>query len=299
MKKYTVIDVGGTAIKYALLSQDGEILDKGETPTDVKDVDSYADLLVSLFEKYGDQAEGLAMSAPGKIDSVQGYFHTGGALKFMNGVNLKDEIWKRKEIPFCCANDAKCAAAAEVWKGSMQGVRNGAVLTLGTGIGGALILNGKMYEGSTFSAGEFSTIPLHWNAKYDRHACWYQQQGVGYLSRRYAEATGADPASVNGRVLFADVLAGKEEACKALKNYCDSLAAGLYGLQAILDLEKIAVGGGISRQEILLETLRESMQETFAEAHGYPASMPEVTACTFSSDANLVGALYYYLQQNQ
>lgn len=295
MRKFAAIDVGGTAIKYALISESAEILEHGEVPTDVKDLNSYVSLLISIYEKYEDQAEALVMSAPGKIDSKTGFFYTGGALKFMDGVNLKDEILKRKSMKFCVANDGRCAAFAELWKGSMQGVNNGIVMTLGTGIGACLILNGKPYEGSTSAAGEVSTIPLHWDRKYDRHQLWYRQQGVGYLSARYAEMTGADTQTINGRILFSDYQEGKKEAAEVLKQYCDSLAAGIFGLQAILDLERVAIGGGISRQKVLFELLDSSLDETFAEAHGFPEARPAIVPCTFTSDANMIGALYNYL----
>lgn len=296
MKKYVSIDVGGTAIKYALMNESGQILEKGETPTSVTGADEYVTKLLEIYDRFGNEAEGMALSAPGKVNSESGYFETGGALKFMDGVNLREKIREVKNIPFTAANDARCAALAELWKGSMRGVRNGAVMTLGTGIGGALILNGELYEGSTFSAGEFSTIPVHWDREFDRHACWYRQQGVGYFSKRYAEKIGSDPDQMNGRILFNEAAEGKPEALEALKEYCDSLASGIYGLQVILDLEKIAIGGGISRQPLLFEILNRSMDELYEEAHGFPASRPSIVSCEFTSDANLIGALYHHLR---
>ena len=299
MTNYLAIDVGGTNIKYALMNEDAEMIDKGEVPTPLDGIDQYLDALVSIYEKYRDQdPQALVMSAPGKIDSQRGYFFTGGALKFMNDTDLGALLKERIPIPFAAENDAKAAALAEIWKGTMQGVENGCVIVLGTGIGGALIINGTLYRGSTFAAGELSCVSTRLDKPYNTHNMWAIQNGVGSMVKDYAERIGADPAEMNGRILFDKANQGEYEAIAAIDMYCGGLATGLISLQHIIDVDVIAIGGGISKQPLLMERLERKIEEMYAGLAGYlPATIPQIVPCHFGNDANMIGALYHYLYE--
>ena len=299
MSRFLTIDTGGTNIKYALMDEDAVIFDQGEVPTPHDSLESYVETLGQIYDKYGDEnIEAVCMSAPGRIDAMNGFFYTGGALQYINNTDLAGALKERIPVPFCAENDAKAAALAELWKGSMKGVSNGIVLVLGTGIGGAVILDGKLYRGTNFAAGEFSGIPSEWSSRYPTQSTWSDFNAVPGLMKKYAYTIGTNPASMNGRLFFGDVNAGKQEAVSELKWFCETMATGLMGLQLVLDVEKIALGGGISRQPILEKTLRESMEEAHARMPFFiPITLPEITTCEFSSDANMVGALYHYLYE--
>ena len=200
-------------------------------------------------------------------------------------------------VDFAVENDAKAAAAAEIWKGSMQGVSNGTVIVLGTGIGGAVIIDGKVYRGSTFAAGEYSGIPTTLlSGKYDPTKMWARVNGVGIMCDNYAKKLGVDPEGMNGRILFTDANEGKQEALDAIDEYCESLAAGIVSLQFVLDVERVAIGGGISKQPLLMESLHKKLHAYYDEAGAFmPATLPEVVTCEFGNDANMIGALYHYL----
>lgn len=130
------------------------------------------------------------------------------------------------------------------------------------------------------------------------HQAWSDINCTNAMVRRYALATGQNPAEANGRTFFEAVNNGDPQAIEELEWFCETLATGLYGLQCALDVEKIAIGGGISRQPILIETLDKVMSRQYDRMPvWYPASKPAVEACHFSSDANLIGALYNYLEQ--
>lgn len=300
MSNYLTIDVGGTNIKYALMNEEATIFEKGEVPTPYDGLDTFVGVLKQIYDKYADkQIEALVMSAPGKIDANTGYFYTSGALEYINDTNLKDVLKDIIPVDFAVENDAKAAAAAEIWKGSMKGVKNGTVIVLGTGIGGAIIIDGKLYRGSTFAAGEYSGIPTRLDeAKYDPAQMWARLNGVGIMSDAYAKKIGKDPSEVNGRVLFQDAIDGKQEALDTIDHYCESLASGIIAIQFILDVEKVAIGGGISKQPILMESLQRKLHAYYDEAGTFmPATLPEVVTCEFGNDANMIGALYHYLYE--
>lgn len=301
MKQYLTIDVGGTNIKYALMNENAEISEKGEYPTPMdQGLDGFLETLKKVYEKYGTEASAMVMSAPGKIDSQKGYFYTSGALGYINGVNLKERLKNLIPLPFAVENDAKAAALAEIWKGSMQGVENGIVMTLGTGIGGAVIINGKLYRGSTFAAGEFSGIPVHMDGfPYGTGSMWAVPNSVRNLVKNYAVLAGLQKEKCNGRILFEAANNGDAKALQAVDDYCKILAAGIMNVQFALDVQKVAIGGGISKQPLLMESLKKQIHSYYDEAQkaGMPASIPELCACTFGNDANMIGALYHYLYE--
>ena len=298
MSNYLTIDVGGTNIKYALMNENAEITDKAEVPTPMEGLEKYVDTLVDIYNTYAGQVEAVCMSAPGKIDAHTGYFYTGGALKYIHETDLAGLLKDRIPVPFCAENDAKAAALAELWKGSMRGVRNGTVITLGTGIGGAVIIDGKLYRGSTFAAGEYSCISSRLDKPYSTGMNWASQNGVGNLVNLYAAKIGKDPSELNGRILFGKANSGDEDAINAIREYCMGIATGILSLQTIIDVEKVAIGGGISKQPLLMEKLQEQLHAMYDPISDYlPMSLPEVVSCTFGNDANMIGALYHYLYE--
>ena len=207
---------------------------------------------------------------------------------------MKDRI----PVPFVVENDAKAAALAELWKGSMKGYDSGSVITLGTGIGGSVIIGGKLIRGNTFAAGEFSGISSDWANKYTRSNTWAGVASTNGLLEDYATLTGRKVSDINGREFFELANAGDADALAALEQFCDSVACGIMTLQLILDLQRYSIGGGISKQPILLETINRKLDELFEENAGKtPASRPEVVACAFGNDANMIGALYHYLYE--
>jgi predicted NBD/HSP70 family sugar kinase len=252
-----------------------------------------------LYEKYADKdIKALCMSAPGRIDSTTGYFYTSGALGYVSGVNLPEDMKDRIPVPFVVENDAKAAALAELWKGSMKGYDSGSVITLGTGIGGSLIIGGKLVRGNTFAAGEFSGISAEWGKQYIKGQTWSGISSTTGLIARYAERINEKPENVSGREFFDLANSGDETALAVLDEYCDTIVTGLMSLQLILDVQRYAIGGGISRQPLLLETINRKMDELWEIRKGKtPASRPEVVSCEFGNDANMIGALYHYLYE--
>lgn len=299
MDRYLTIDVGGTNIKYAVMTEELEFLEKGEIVTPRESLEDFEDAIVGIYEKFKDMdVKALCMSAPGRIDSQKGYFYTSGALGYINGVNLAEKLKDRIPVPFTVENDAKAAALAELWKGSMKGYNSGSVITLGTGIGGSLIMNGKLVRGETFAAGEFSGISSAWGSRYSKQNIWARCASTTALVGMYAMKKGVDFSAVDGRIFFEAANNGEEDALEVLSDFCDSVICGIMSLQLILDVQRYAIGGGISRQPILIETLQRKLDELYDEFQGrMAASKPEITACAFGNDANMIGALYHFLYE--
>lgn len=295
--RFLGIDVGGTAIKFALMSVEAEILEKGEVPTPLTGLEDYLDTLEGIYRRYEGTAKGIAMSAPGTIDSDTGYFYTGGALQeFVHDMNLQEMLEVRCGVPVRVENDAKCAALAEGWNGSLKDCRDGVVIVLGTGVGGGLIKDGRLHKGKNFAAGEFSFLIIGDDLNQDDNYMSLAAGTIG-LRKKAAKAMGADPDDLNGRMIFERANAGDEKVIAAIEAFTWPIARLIYNIQVFYDPEKIAIGGGISRQPLLLQMIQKNLDRIYQEMNlpvviGQKA---DVVCCKYLSDSNLVGALRHFL----
>ena len=158
MKSYLVLDVGGSAIKYALIQEDATIVEKSSVPTPMDTMDNFIEVIGKIYDQYHEQISGMALSMPGIIDPDKGFAFTGGALRYIVKMNIVDILSQRCPTRITIGNDAKCAANAEIGYGNLKDIQDGAVVILGTGIGGCLIKDHKVHTGKHFSAGEFSFV---------------------------------------------------------------------------------------------------------------------------------------------
>lgn len=295
--RFLVIDVGGSAIKFALMDTSAAILEKDEVPTPLTGLSDYLQTLETIYRRYEGQVCGIAMSAPGAIDSDTGYFYTGGMLQeFIHDINLQELLEERCGVPVRIENDAKCAALAEAWTGSLKDCMDGVVIVLGTGVGGGIIKDGRVHKGRNFTAGELSFLIVGDDLTDDRSYMANLGGTVG-LKTLAAEAMGADPDSLDGRMIFERANAGDEAVIQAVDAFTKPLARLIYNIQIFYDPEKVAIGGGISRQPLLLELIRKNLEYiydhmTFPVVMGQKA---EVVPCRYLNDANLVGALRHFL----
>ena len=290
-----VTDIGGTFIKYALMDQDMQILSRGKVPTPKNSGSELVETLGTLYEQT-DGAQGLAISLPGIIDSDRGRVLMGGALAYNHGFALGDALKERIPVPFYMENDAKCAAMAEARAGSLKDVKDGLVIILGTMIGGGIIRGGKLWRGQHFSAGEVSYISSDRETKPARDTVWGNRCSVLALCRDYAREKGLREDEVDGEKVFAGVEAGEKEAVACLERYTREIAVQLFNLQAILDPEKIAIGGGISARPALIEYIQRHIDDFYAD-FPYPITRAKIVRCSFQNDANLYGALQCFVNR--
>lgn len=302
MKKYLVLDAGGTFTKYALMNENAEILEKDKvaTPdyrTHIKE--EYYQVLDGVVSKYKDQVEGIAISMPGMLDNKNGYCVTAGYLAYLAGSTVGDELSERYGLPVSVENDGKCAALAEYWRGSLKGCENGAVVVLGSGVAGGIIINGKIYRGNHFTAGEYSYVCTDVENPEEMNSYWGLINGAEGLAKAVAKYTGEDWKSYNGVKIFERANAGDNLVQEGLKEFTHQLAVQIYNLNIYLDLDAIAIGGGISQQPLLHEYLQKSLDEYLQKIPLRKITpyvpQPKLTHCKFYNDANLVGALYHFI----
>ena len=160
MQEFFGIDVGGTAVKWAVLGEDFSIRERGSLPTGFTTAEETVSALIGLVEPYHERVSAVGVSAPGGIyeGDVTGTIHRGGALTFMDGCPLGKLMREAVGVPVAVNNDGKCCALGEYAAGALRGTRFGVVLAIGTGIGGAYVENGRVMQGFHGAAGHMGHI---------------------------------------------------------------------------------------------------------------------------------------------
>lgn len=289
-----VIDVGGTAIKIALMNDNGKILERQERKTPHDSLQQFLDVICEVYALYQDQVDGLAFSLPGNIDSETGQIYAPGALAYNANTNLIDELHQRIDVDIAIENDGKCAALAEIWQGNLKDCQSGVVMILGTGIGGGIVLDRKVLKGKHFFAGELSYLSVepHLNGF---ESVFAMKGSTLSLVMNVAHKKGLDPKSIDGKKVFEMIEAKDEIACACLDEMCDILTTRIYNLQCLLDCEKVLIGGGVSQQPLLLQNIQDKLSKIY-EKLPFPIPQAHVETCAFYNDSNLLGALYNFKQ---
>jgi predicted NBD/HSP70 family sugar kinase len=292
---YLAIDIGGTFIKYAVITESAEIISKGKKPTDTENLDVFLDTLEEIYrENEESNPAGVAISMAGVLDVDSGYAYNGGGVRCIQNLEIVNILEERLKVPVTIENDAKAAALAEVWKGNLSDVRDGIVIVIGTAIGGAVIIDRKVLRGKNLMAGEFSYISIGEPGKPAWTDIWGNTGGARGLIQMTAAKKGLDPESLDGVAVFEMVNGGDAEARAALREYTDLLAQQIMNLQVVINPERFVVGGGISCQPVLFEELSKSVQ-VISDTFFGNVPVPDIMPCRFFNDSNLIGALYAHL----
>lgn len=291
--RYLVLDVGGSSIKHALADERYHLTAPGRVPAARFTTHAeFIDVIGALYDAAA-PVDGIAISTAGELDPATGYMFTGGAHLFNAGTNIVADVQARcGGVPVAAENDANCALLAEVYDGVLVGCRNAVALVLGTGVGGAVMINGRIYHGSHFFSGNASLSRV--DLRHPTEGPFAMFNGVGALLADYANRVDAPRAEVDGPLFFARLADGDSDAEAALEAYCERLGAFIFNWHVLLDVEAFAVGGGISAQPQVVETLRRHVTAIFDSAL-FQVPRPEVHACRHGNDANLLGALHHFL----
>lgn len=284
------IDVGGTKILAGVVERDGTVLRTERRRTPVESTDAFLDGLVDVVETLRDESvRAVGIGVPSTVDQ-----RTGTAVFSVHvplaGIPLRQEAEARLGLPVAVDNDANAAAVAEWAVGAGRGTADMIVLTLGTGVGGGLILGGRLYRGSTGAAAELGHIVV----EHDGIPCHGACTGRGHLEV-YVSGSAADRAAqellgpdARAPELLAAARAGDAAAGGALVEMGRRLGAGLASLVNAFDPELIVVGGGFGEA---LDMLREPALEVLRRDGLVPArEHVRVVPAALGEEAGMVGA---------
>ena len=294
------IDIGGTAVKMGLVDHEGAIharheasvcFDHYQTPiltTVIREAQAF-------LARESAQIEGIGVSATGQVDDRAGaVIGTNGKIPHYEGAQIKRDMEVAFGVPVFALNDANAAALGECFAGRAKGVQNVLMVTLGTGVGGGIVLGGKIFGGTRGIAGELGHFTLYQDGPRcpcGKRGCFESYAATTALVRRAKEATGE--ADMNGRIVFSRAADGDQAMLAVLSAWIDDIAAGISGLVHIFNPQMVLIGGGVSAQEALLiaplrERVLRSVMPRFAECL-------QLEAATLGNDAGMIGAARFYL----
>ena len=309
------IDLGGTNIVAGVVDEEYKIIAKASCKTNVprpeSDIcDSMADVAVKACEKAGismDDVESIGIGVPGAVNPRTGvieysanlFFHNWEVVKMMN-----ERLGKKVLIE----NDANAAALGEYLAGAAKGAQNAIAITLGTGVGGGIIINGKIYSGSNFAGAELGHMVIVKDGKEcgcGRKGCWEAySSATGLINMTKAKILSekldysymlkladGDINKVNGKTAFDAAASGDADAQEVLDEYFGYLATGLVNIINIFQPDVLCIGGGISNQgENLLRPLRKIIEEERYTKHNDKQTV--LCTCSLANDAGIIGAAF-------
>ncbi len=238
------IDIGGSSIKLGRYDVAGHCYQSLNVPTPQPATpEAVLDILLQSIPQIASNVkniQGIGIGVPGPVDVTGRIAQIAINLAHWRNVPLADELEEKVGLPVILGNDANCAGLGEVWLGAGRGLQNVIVLTLGTGVGGAIILNGELFIGHYGAAGELGLITLNPEGP----PCNSGNQGSleQYVSLQAVKRqTGLDPSE-----LATQAMEGDQKACEFWQQYGQRLGAGLASLIYIFTPEAVILGGGIS-----------------------------------------------------
>lgn len=293
MGKYVSIDIGGTSIKYGLLDENGKIEKKFQMDTEA--CKGGASILKKVLEIVrGFQEEpllGVCISTAGMVDIEKGMiFYAAPLIPEYAGTNFKEAVEKELHLPCEVENDVNCAGLAECVSGAAKGSKSALMLTIGTGIGGCILLDGKVYRGHSSSACEVGYMHM-------RGSDFQTLGAASILTKKVAERKGEPESKWNGRAVFEAAKQGDEICCSAIEEMTDVLGEGIADICCVLNPETVVLGGGIMAQE---EFLKERISKAL-EKYLVP-SIFEKTTLKFArhrNDAGMLGAYYHFCERQK
>ncbi len=291
-KQYVSIDVGGTAIKYGVIREDGKILSKDVVNTEAQKGGPAILLKVqTLIQQILTQQKicGICISTAGIVDTKTGTItHAAPLIPNYTGTEYKKTLEDKFQIPCEVENDVNCAGLAEYYDGAAAGSRISLMLTVGTGIGGSILIDGKIYRGISGSACEVGYMMMSKGE--------FQTLGAAKSLIRNVSEWKKEPERIwNGYRIFDAAKQGDPICNRAINEMADVLGQGIANICYVLNPEIVVLGGGIMTQK---DYLKEKIEASISKY-----LIPEIARHTrlafarHGNDAGMLGAFYHFQQQ--
>lgn len=310
------VDVGGTSIKIGWLSANGDILAKWEIPTNI--TDNGAAILTDVWKSISDgisrldikkdEVIGIGVGVPGFVNAEEGIVDEAVNIGWKN-VKVQEKLHALSGLPVCVANDANTAVLGENWLGAGNQAKNVLAVTLGTGVGGGIIVNGELVNGENGTAGEIghSTVDVNGlTCNCGKKGCLETIASATGIVRQAEEAIKNNPTSKLAEYYDEDIgISAKDvfERAKNGDNLCeeiihytmDILGFSLANIATVLNPSKILIGGGVSKAgDVLINGIKEAFQN-----HALPRTndICTIKLAELGNDAGITGAAFLVKQQ--
>ena len=303
---YIGIDVGGMSIKAGVVTNSGDIIAKHAVPTPLDNNENFCkamleSVLGALEEAKitADEIEAIGIGAPGVVDRDKGLLVNSPNIPYINAP-VRDYLQKNlKDVPVLVENDANSAALGEYYKA--ENAKNFVFITLGTGVGGGVVIDGKLFTGTNGAAGELGHVVTHAGGRKcgcGREGCWEAYASVTGLIKtteeHRAEISGINPGDrISGRTVFELAKKGDKDAERVRDLWIEEVAIGIADMVNIFQPDELVVGGAISKEgDVIMEPVRE-----YVKKHSFNVGdlkRTKVVASRIGGDAGIIGAALLY-----
>jgi len=286
MNNIVTLDIGGTAIKYGLVAADGKYVEQGSQPTQARTeggagiVQKAIAIVQGYQERFYVDAVGIdtaGVVAPGEDGTI--VFAGEDSFPGYSGTQLGKAVREATGLPCVVENDVNAAALGEYLEGAARGAHSAFMVTVGTGVGGCFIVEGKVWHGASYSAGELGFLRVHGEQR-----IFEEIASTRALIQAAAYTHNMSPAELTGEQVFRWARQGDADAMAAILKWCDNLTEGLAAVACLLNPEVIVLGGGIMAQRPMLAPL---LEQRFAAR--VPEAMRSHTRLAFALLGNTAG----------
>ncbi|SHJ97909.1 ROK family protein [Paramaledivibacter caminithermalis] len=300
MKKVACFDVGGTFIKYGVVDEQGQILTKSKihTPNNdcKKEIPKIIIQKINELDKYY-SIDSVGISTAGKVDSKKGeIIFASENLPGYTGTKLSEEVKINTGFKCFVENDVNSAALAESWRGAGKELSTFVCITLGTGVGGAIIINDKLYKGVMGGSGEIGHMIINEagdDCNCGSKGCFERYASTAALIRSYTMKLGISEESLSGKDVFSKIQSGEKQAIEVYKEFLNHIVTGLVNITHIFDPGLIVLGGGISAQgKPFFDDLNELFKNRVMPSYG---EYTKIVPAQLGNDAGILGACYIAL----
>ena len=255
MSNYIVFDIGGSSVKWSIMSKMGDILTKDKIKV-VDSVDQFFEELSKIvnINKDNFNLKGIAISSPGAVDSITGIVGGASTIPYIHGPNFKEILKEKTGLDVAIENDANCAALGECWLGAAKEENDCAFVVCGSGIGGAIVKDKKVHTGIHKHGGEFGYCIVDYDKDgEEKYLTWSRVGSTSALARAISQRKGLEEKDIDGLKAFQLYDEGDIIAVEEVNKYFRYMAIGIYNIQYTYDPEVIVLGGAISEREGYIE----------------------------------------------
>ncbi|HLU22182.1 MAG TPA: ROK family glucokinase [Bacillaceae bacterium] len=313
------IDIGGTSVKLAFVTEAGDILYKWEIPTNtenqgktiISDIGAAVSEKLTELNETKEKLKAAGVGAPGPVNTEEGLLFEAVNLGWQGTIHLRDLVQEQVGVPVAIENDANVAALGEMWKGAGLGAKDLICITLGTGVGGGVIVNGDIVHGAKGAAGEIGHITSVPNGGYQcncgKTGCLEtlaSATGIVRTAKDKLEGSAVDSTlrqylqnnDLTAKAIFDAAKAGDQLALETVDSLADHLGLAIANIGSLFNPERVVIGGGVSKAgNILLEKIEEYfVKYTFKPV----AQSTKLVFAQLGNDAGIVGAAWLAANKN-
>lgn len=308
---YIGIDIGGMSIKAGLVEKDGKLICKYSVPTPAGSNEEFCSAVSEAVKGamkeagYDGKIDAIGVGAPGIVNREECVLVYSCNIPYDNAP-IGDFLKQEFNAPVLVENDANCAAVGEFY--AAENARNFVFITLGTGVGGGVIINGKLFTGSNGAGAELGHIVTHSGGRKcgcGRSGCWEAYASTSGLIKLTEEnrskiAAIANGGEITGKTVFDEAEKGDAEAIRVRDEWINEVAIGLTDIVNIFQPDEVVVGGAVANQgEVILKPVREYVYKNEYTSENPEIKKAKIVSSRLGSDAGIIGAALLWKNKNE